>query len=109
MEGQNDTLEDSFCGKDCPQGKVQIQFVGVDPKLRISDYTYQPTDYAFLEIYVDGQRYNIQIGTYESSKGPRRGLHIVTDTVNLKVDHHSLNAVDLYMSTKEPRLLIKEF
>ncbi len=89
-----------YYGEDCPQGKVQIEFVGVDPKLRYSEYGWKPSDYAFIEVWVDGQRFRIDVGTFESSKGPRRGLHIVTCGGDLVVDKHSINAVDVFLQKR---------
>lgn len=66
-------------GKDCPKGMVQVEFVGVDPKARHSEYGYVPTETAFIELYVDGKRYRIDagdIGQYCHDGKPRRGIHI---------------------------------
>lgn len=93
-------LDGPHYGKDCPAGKVQVEFVGVSPSLRFSPYGWKPSDHAFLDIYVDGRRFNIQVGDYESSEGTRRGLHIIGD-LNMAVDKHSLNAVDVYLPPVE--------
>jgi len=87
---------DRHFGEDCPKGMVQVEFVGVDPKLRYSDYGWKPSEHAFLEVWVDGRRFRIDVGDYESTKGKRRGLHVVSE-VGLEVDKHSLNAVDLWI------------
>lgn len=83
-------------GKDCPIGKVQIEFVGVNPNLRRSAYSWVPSDNAFLEVYVDGDRYRIDVGNYESAHGgTRRGLH-VNCPFDVQIDKHSLNAFDVF-------------
>jgi hypothetical protein len=89
----------TYYGQDCPKGKVQIEFVGCDPKERYSNYGWKPVDSAFLEVYVDGQRYRIDVGSFQAGDGSwRRGLH-VCGPLNLQVDKHSLNAFDAFHST----------
>lgn len=88
-------------GKDCPVGMVQIEFVGVDPKLKYSPYGWKPSPSAFLEVYVDGQRYRIDVGNFDSFNGIRRGLHIC-GPIDMVVDKHSLNAVDVYLPSTLP-------
>ena len=78
-------------GNHCPHGMVQMSFVGVDPSLRRGDYRWAPSERAFLEIYVDGELFQVQVGT--DWKG-RRGLHI-NGPFNLVVDKHSINAVTI--------------
>lgn len=88
--------EPEFFGKDCPDGMVQVEFVGVDPKLKCSEYGWKPSTSAFLEVYVDGKRFRIDVGDWDAFDGTkRRGLHIC-GPLNMVVDHHSLNAVGLY-------------
>src|SRR5690606_31714452 len=90
----NATSEAKHFGKDCPKGKVQIEFVGCDPNARYSEYGYKPMDRAFLEIYVDGNRYPIDVGTFDGPDGSRRrGLHI-NGPFHFQVDKHSVNACD---------------
>lgn len=88
-------LDGPHYAEDCPVGKVQVAFVGVSPTLRYSPYGWKPSDRAFLEVSVDGRYYRIDIGTFESASGPRRGIHIVTD-MDMKIDKHSINAVDVF-------------
>lgn len=93
-------MAEKFYGENCPVGKVQIQFVGVSPVLRVSDYTWKPCNDAFLEIFVDGQRYRIDVGDFEASSRKvgscmRRGLHI-NGPFDMRVDKHSVNAMDIY-------------
>lgn len=84
-------------GKDCPQGMVQIEFVGCDPKARINEYGYKPVESAFLEIFVDGERYRVDVGTFCGPDGvSRRGLHI-NGPFQMQVDKHSVNAADVYL------------
>lgn len=65
-------------GKDCPKGKVQVEFVGVDPGLRYSPYGWKPSDHAFIELWVDGQRFRIDAGdlTQHGHEG-RRGTKFI--------------------------------
>ena len=64
-----------YFGEDCPVGMVQVEFVGSDPKKKISDYGWKPEKSTFLEIYVDGKRFRIDVGDIGEGK---RGLHIIT-------------------------------
>lgn len=87
---------ETYYGKDCPKGKVQVEFVGCDPKERYSNYGWKPVDSAFLEVYVDGQRYRIDVGSFQSSRGAwRRGLH-VCGPLDFVIDKHSCNAFDVF-------------
>jgi hypothetical protein len=92
---------DHFYGKDCPVGMVQVEFVGVLPTLRYSDYGWKPSESAFLELWVDGQRFRVDVGNVLQSDGSvRRGLHIV-GPFNLEVSHHSVNALDVLVPVSE--------
>jgi hypothetical protein len=83
-------------GKDCPVGMVQVEFVGTTGE-RYSDYGWTPGESAFLELYVDGKRYRVDMGTFLDTSGKaRRGLHIVAD-MEVSVDQHSINAVDIFI------------
>ena len=86
----------NYYGEDCPVGMVQVAFVGCSPANRVGDYKWKPENHAFVDIYVDGQRFNIQIGNFDSARGngKRRGLHII-GPIGMGVDQHSLNACDL--------------
>lgn len=84
-------------GKDCPKGMVQVEFVGVDPKLKYSDYGWKPSETAFLEVWVDGKRFRIDVGNVTRGDGTvRRGIHIGTE-YGIEVDHHSVNALDVLL------------
>jgi len=85
-------------GKDCPKGKVQIAFLGIDPKLQCGPYTWKPTDHAWIEVAIDGETWRIDIGDYEAAArgGKRRGIHI-NGPIDLCVDKHSLNALDVFV------------
>ena len=88
-------LDGPHYGEDCPKGKVQVQFVGCDPKERFSPYGWKPVDSAFIEVYVDGRRFTIDIGNITSPSGKEeRGINIVTSP-DIEVNHHSLNAVSM--------------
>lgn len=89
--------EKCIYGKDCPKGMVQVEFVGVSPDLKQGEYGWKPSEHAFVDIYIDGERFNIQIGNFESARGgTRRGLHIV-GPFDMKVDKHSLNGLDIFL------------
>ena len=84
-----------YFGKDCPKGMVQVEFVGCSPKNRIGDYGWKPEVRAFLEVYVDGARFRIEVGTFHDGKGERRGLHIV-HPLHAKMEQTSLNACSVF-------------
>lgn len=90
-------MNGQYFGKDCPPGMVQVEFVGCPPELRYSNYGWKPTQCAFIDIYVDGKRFLIEIGDVS---GPtitkQRGLHIIADD-NISIYHSSINAVTLWM------------
>jgi len=88
-------------GKDCPEGMVQVEFVGCSPTLKQGEYGWLPTKSAFLEVYVDGVRYRIDVGTKDKGKGPVRGLHIIGSTL-MQVDQHSINSVSIYQEVCKP-------
>lgn len=94
----------NYYGKDCPEGMVQVEFVGVDPALKAGNYGYRPSESAFLEIYVDGERFRIDVGNVVSARDGtvRRGLHVI-GPLGLEVDHHSLNAFDVLAPLKARR------
>lgn len=84
----------NFYGQDCPKGMVQIEFVGVDPNLKVNEYSWKPSKSAFLEVFVDGERFRIDVGDVQKSDGTvRRGLH-VCGPIDMDVDNHSINAFD---------------
>ena len=83
-------------GENCPKGMVQVEFVGVSPALRRGDYGWNPSESAFIEVWVDGFRYRIDVGNVTRSDGTKeRGLHIC-GPIDMTVDRHSLNAVDIF-------------
>ncbi len=86
-------------GKDCPVGMVQVEFVGCSPELRCSNYGWKPTERAFLEVYVDGQRFRIDVGSYHDGKAQRRGLHIV-GPVAAGYEQTSMNAASIFLRTE---------
>lgn len=94
-------------GKDCPQGMVQVEFVGCDPKTKVGKYGWKPCKSTFLEIYIDGQRFRIDVGNFQAGDGSwRRGLHI-NGPFDMMVDKYSLNALDIYspslVAPKDPK------
>lgn len=85
-----------YWGKDCPRGMVQVEFVGCSPNNKRSDYGWKPEKSAFIEVYVDGNRYRITVGDFHDGKAERRGLHVVTDKCDLVIEKTSLNAASLF-------------
>lgn len=84
-----------YFGKDCPKGKVQVEFIGVDPRLKHGEYGWMPSDRAFADIYVDGERFNIQTGNIMCMDGKsRRGISI-SFPCDAVVHRHSLNALNI--------------
>jgi len=84
----------------CPKGKVQVNFVGCDPATRQGEYGWKPCDSTFLEIAIDGETWRIDVGNYESARGgERRGLHII-GPMNMEVDKHSVNALDIFIKPR---------
>lgn len=97
--------QENHYGHNCPVGMVQVEFVGCSPQSRYCDYGWKPCKSTFIEVYVDGKRYRIDVGTIrDRSGGDRRGLHII-GPIDLKVDKHSINAVDVF---HEPLPLTKD-
>jgi len=88
---------EQYFGKNCPVGMVQIEFVGCDPKSRYSDYGYKPTKSAFIEVYIDGQRFRIDIGDVYNGDGTKvvRGLHI-NGPLNLQTEKTATTAVSVF-------------
>jgi len=82
-------------GKDCPKGMVQVEFVGCSPEKRQGKYSWKPEKSAFLELYVDGERFRVEMGTRHTGSAERRGLHI-TGPIPLAVDKHSVNGLCVY-------------
>lgn len=93
---------EQYYGKHCPQGMVQVEFVGCDPKQRFSDYGYRPTVSAFIEVYVDGQRFRIDIGDiYNGSDSKKvRGIHI-NGVYDLQVERTASNAVSVFLPSSQ--------
>ncbi len=92
----NNKKPNRYFGKDCPKGKVQIEFVGCSPKAKINDYGWKPVDSAFIEIYVDGTRFRVQVGDIDDGMNKRRGLHIV-GPYNLQLDKTARNSCSLFL------------
>ena len=89
-------------GEDCPKGMVQVEFVGVSPKLKQGDCGWRPSNSAFLDVWVDGERFYITAGNVQRGDGStRRGLHII-GPIHMDVDKHSVNALDVMMPLARP-------
>lgn len=96
-----DAREQHF-GKDCPKGKVQVEFVSVDPSLRISDYGWKPSDHARIEISVDGQLFQVVLGDVVQFDGTkRRGLHVFIP-MGAEVARQSINTVSVLLEAVTP-------
>lgn len=89
---QGPEVESAYYGESCPVGMVQVEFVGCSPKERWGDYGWKPVKHAFLEVYVDGQRFRIDVGDFNG----RRGIHVNFPS-DATVDQHSVNALDIYL------------
>lgn len=87
-----------YFGKDCPEGMVQVEFVGCRPENRISDYGWKPEPSAFLELWVDGQRFRVDMGDIRCADGTtRRGLRIFVP-VDADVERSSVNVCDILLA-----------
>ena len=88
--------ESSHYGKDCPPGHTQVEFVGVDPQARRGVYGWIPTPRnCFIDVYVDGQRFNIQVGNFHDGHGQRRGLHIIYN-MSCTAERTAVNAASVF-------------
>lgn len=90
-----------YFGKDCPKGMVQVAFVSVDPKLRLDDYKWKPSESAMLDIYVDGAHYNIRVGDIDTfdketrAHSKQRGLRVI-GPFDMVVHKDSVNAFSVH-------------
>lgn len=92
-----------YFGKDCPVGKVQVEFVGCHGCDGMhSRHGWKPADSAFLDVYVDGVRYRIDLGDIKDGSGKTigRGMHIC-GPFDLVMNKTSINAGDVYLPVKE--------
>lgn len=101
-EETTDNERDTYYGKNCPVGMVAVEFVGCDPKTRYSDYGYKPSKSAFIEIWVDGQRFRVDIGDVYNGNGSKkvRGIHI-GGVYDLQVERTAVNAVSIFLPKAE--------
>ncbi len=88
-----------YWGKDCPKDMVQVEFVRCPPSEKIGEYGWKPVQSASLDIYVDGQRYHIQVGNYHDGRAERRGLHIV-GPLHMQCEMTSMNACSVWVEGK---------
>ncbi|WP_138438532.1 hypothetical protein [Marinobacter alexandrii] len=91
-------------GKDCPIGKVQVEHIGTSGALAHSKYGWNPGSSAFIEIYVDGIRYRVDVGSKDKGKGPVRGLHIC-GPIGMEVDCYAINACSISAGEKTEQRL----
>ena len=80
-------------GKNCPIGKVQVEFVGAGEKY--SDHGWKPTDRAFIEVYIDGKRFRLDVGTFHDGRAERRGIHIV-GPLDMQFEKTAVNAGSVF-------------
>lgn len=88
-------------GEDCPQGMVQVEFVGCHPSLKQGEYGWKPVKHAFMDVWVDGKRFHIAVGDFHDGVAQRRGLHVIT-SLSVGFEQTSLNAASLYLEAKTP-------
>jgi len=89
--------EGRYFGRDCPVGKVQVEFVGCPPSEKRNEYGWKPVDRAFIEVWVDGKRFRIDVGTFHDGRAERRGLHIVTE-MGVHVEQTAMNAASVWVT-----------
>ena len=87
-------------GENCPKGMVQIEFVGCSPKNRLSDYGWAPEESAFIEIYIDGKRFRVEVGDFHDGCSSRRGLHIV-GPIEMDCEKTSVNACSIFLKKEK--------
>lgn len=99
---------EQYFGKYCPKGMVQVEFVGCDPRTRYSDYGYKPTESAFIEVYVDGVRFRIDIGNVYNGTGSAkvRGIHI-NGPIDLQVERTAINAVSVFIKPESSEQVLR--
>ena len=83
-----------YFGKDCPVGMVQVEFVGCDPKTKVSEYGWKPCKNIFLEVYVDGERFRIDVGDLKEHGINARGIHI-NGPIDFGYERTALNACSI--------------
>jgi hypothetical protein len=73
---------------------VRLNFIGIDPKLREDEYSYQATKSFFLEIEVGSDAYRIDVGAgpYNSEEGAQ--IHIFRP-MGVTAESRSLNTTSL--------------
>lgn len=96
-----DARAERHYGHDCPVGMVQVEFVGCPPSARYSDYGWKPVESAFLELWVDGQRFRVDVGTFHDGIAERRGLHII-GPIDMGVERTAMNAASLFLPAASP-------
>lgn len=85
-----------YFGENCPEGMIQIEFVACSPENRIGNYGWKPEKHAFIEIWIDGKRFRVDVGDYTDGHSTRRGLHIV-GPIDLQVEKPSINACSIWL------------
>ena len=89
-------MSEKYHGKDCPEGMIQIEFVGCSPENKISDYGWKPEKHAFIEIYIDGKRFRVNVGNFHDGHAERRGLYII-GPIDMKAEKTASNAASIFL------------
>jgi hypothetical protein len=76
--------------------EVQVEFVGVAGAKRLHGYGWEPSESAFIEAIVDGQRYRIELGDFHDGKTQRRGIHIIAVS-KIFCETTSINACSVWV------------
>lgn len=92
-------MDKEHYGVNCPDGMVQVEFVHCNPKDRVSDYGWRPVSKTSVEVYIDGERYCIDIGDYNDGIAERRGLYIV-GPFYMQCQMTSVNACSIFKNNK---------
>lgn len=85
------SVELPYPGRKCPKGMVQVEFVGCGPADKISEYGWRPVASTFLEVWVDGRRFRIDVGDIQDG---RRGIHIVSE-IGIVIKQTACNSLDV--------------
>lgn len=94
-------------GHECPKGMVQVEFVGASPENRINDYSWKPEKSVFLEIYVDGQRFRIDVGDLSQFGKKGRGIHIC-GPFDFVIERTAINACNIALAEEKPTAITED-
>lgn len=92
--------KNTYFGRDCPSGMVQVEFVGCSPEDKNGNYGWKPCKSTFLEIYIDGERFRIDVGNVTDKNGnSKRGLHI-NGPFDFEYNRDAINACTIFIKDK---------